>query len=423
MNISKKYRSNMTDSNVKIKVKDLNLIFGKNKKEALKKLKEGKSKKEILKSTGCTIGVNNVSLEIGEGEIFVIMGLSGSGKSSLIRCLNLLNTPTSGEIIFHDKSITKMNKTELRHLRRKKMSMVFQKFGLLPHRTVLENVAFGLELQKTPKDERDQSAMEAIENVGLKGFENQYPSELSGGMQQRVGLARALANNPEVLLMDEAFSALDPLIKTEMQNELLELQEKLHKTIVFITHDLDEAMKLGDRIAIMKDGVVEQVGTAEDILTQPATPYIQAFVEKVDRKSVISADSLMFKNIEVAHIKKDGPKSILHKMRHKALQVLPVVDEKSHFLGFVRLRNIVRITKDPSISLPSVIESNVASVYPHFTVEEMLPLIAETHFPLPVVNEESGKLLGLVTQTSLIIESTKYNSEEIGLLQEVAQEI
>ncbi|QZT38331.1 glycine betaine/L-proline ABC transporter ATP-binding protein [Halosquirtibacter xylanolyticus] len=413
----------MPESNIKIEVKDLNLIFGKNKKEALALLKKGITKSEILKKTGATIGVNNASLEIYEGEIFVIMGLSGSGKSSLLRCLNLLNIPTSGDVIFHGDSITKMNQQDLREVRRKGMTMVFQKFGLLPHRSVVDNVAFGLELQGIKKEERLKIAHDAIINVGLQGFEDKLPSELSGGMQQRVGLARALANDPEILLMDEAFSALDPLIKSEMQNELLDLQDKLKKTIVFITHDLDEAIKLGDRIAIMKDGVIEQVGTAEDILTSPATPYVEAFVEKVDRKCVISAETLMFKNNDVAQLKKDGPQSLIHKMRQKGLSALPVVDEKLQFVGFIRLRNVIRALKDSNLSLTSFIESNVASVYPHFTVEEMLPLIADTHFPLPVVDEANGKLLGIVTQTSLIIESTKYNSKEIEILQEEAQEI
>ncbi|QZE14934.1 glycine betaine/L-proline ABC transporter ATP-binding protein [Halosquirtibacter laminarini] len=413
----------MPESNIKIQVKDLNLIFGKNKKDALKLLEKGHSKTDILKKTGCTVGVNNASLDIHEGEIFVIMGLSGSGKSSLIRCLNLLNIPTSGEIIYRGSSVTKMKNHELRELRRTGMSMVFQKFGLLPHRTIIENVAFGLELQGTPKQERELKAQNAIENVGLLGFENQLPSELSGGMQQRVGLARALTNDPDILLMDEAFSALDPLIKAEMQNELLELQSKLHKTIVFITHDLDEAIKLGDRIAIMKDGVVEQTGTAEEILTEPASPYVEAFVEKVDRKCVITAEVLMFKNSDVANIKKDGPKSLIHKMRQKGLNALPVVDEKNFFKGFIRLRNVLRVSKDDSLSLSDFIEEEVASVYPHFTVEQMLALIAGTHFPLPVVDENSGRFLGMVTQTSLVIEATRYNLKEVKTLQEEAQEI
>ena len=238
----------------KIEIKDLSILFGPEKAKAKKMIKQGKSKQEILKETGCTIAVRNANLEIKEGEMFVIMGLSGSGKSTLVRCINRLNEPSMGEIWLSGRNITSLSDKELLQIRRKEMAMVFQHFGLLPHRTVLSNIAFGLELQGVPKEEREKKAYESIAVVGLKGYENQRVDELSGGMQQRVGLARALANDPEVLLMDEAFSALDPLIREQMQDELLDLQEKMKRTIVFITHDLDEAIKLGDRIAIMKDG-------------------------------------------------------------------------------------------------------------------------------------------------------------------------
>ena len=235
----------------KIEIKDLSILFGPEKAKAKKMIKQGKSKQEILKETGCTIAVRNANLEIKEGEMFVIMGLSGSGKSTLVRCINRLNEPSMGEIWLSGRNITSLSDKELLQIRRKEMAMVFQHFGLLPHRTVLSNIAFGLELQGVPKEEREKKAYESIAVVGLKGYENQRVDELSGGMQQRVGLARALANDPEVLLMDEAFSALDPLIREQMQDELLDLQEKMKRTIVFITHDLDEAIKLGDRIAII----------------------------------------------------------------------------------------------------------------------------------------------------------------------------
>ena len=227
--------------------------------------------------------------------------------------------PTSGSVILNDVNITSLGDRELQNVRKKEMAMVFQNFGLLPHRTVLENVAFGLELQDIPKEEREAKAQEVIEMVSLKGYENQNTSELSGGMQQRVGLARALANDPEILLMDEAFSALDPLIRTQMQDELIDLQEKMHKTIVFITHDLDEAIRLGDRIAIMKDGEVIQIGTPEDILTNPADEYVSSFVEKVDRKSIITAASLLFEKPTVAIFRKDGVEGSLRKMRSSGL--------------------------------------------------------------------------------------------------------
>ena len=272
----------------KIEIRNLYLIFGKEKHKAEKMLKEGKTKEEILKVTGCTVAVKDANLSINEGEIFVIMGLSGSGKSTLLRCINRLIRPTSGEIIINDTDISKASKQQLLQIRRKELAMVFQHFGLLPHRSVLHNIAFGLELQGVEKEEREKKAMECMQQVGLKGYENQMVGQLSGGMQQRVGLARALANNPEVLLMDEAFSALDPLIRVQMQDELLTLQSKMKKTIVFITHDLNEAIKLGDRIAIMKDGEIVQTGTSEEILTEPANAYVERFVENVDRSMYIT---------------------------------------------------------------------------------------------------------------------------------------
>ena len=309
----------------KIEIKDLSILFGPEKAKAKKMIKQGKSKQEILKETGCTIAVRNANLEIKEGEMFVIMGLSGSGKSTLVRCINRLNEPSMGEIWLSGRNITSLSDKELLQIRRKEMAMVFQHFGLLPHRTVLSNIAFGLELQGVPKEEREKKAYESIAVVGLKGYENQRVDELSGGMQQRVGLARALANDPEVLLMDEAFSALDPLIREQMQDELLDLQEKMKRTIVFITHDLDEAIKLGDRIAIMKDGEVVQVGTPEEILTDPANDYVTRFTESVDRGRVVTASSIMLTQPIVVRIRKDGPEAIIRKMREKRLYALPVI--------------------------------------------------------------------------------------------------
>jgi glycine betaine/proline transport system ATP-binding protein len=408
-----------TNRKVKLKVEDLTIIFGKNKEKALELLDKGLSKKEILEKTGCTVGINKASFEIYEGEFFVIMGLSGSGKSTLLRCLNRLNEPTAGKVYINNDNITDKNNKDLLEVRRTEMSMVFQKFGLLPHHTVLSNAAFGLEIRGESKTIREEKAQKALDIVGLNGFENQLPSQLSGGMQQRVGLARALANDPEVLLMDEAFSALDPLIKSEMQDQLLELQETLQKTIVFITHDLDEAIKIGDRIVIMKDGVIEQIGTAEDILTDPASDYVKAFVEKVDRKTIITAKSLMFDKPTVVRFRKDGPEGALRKMRTTGLETLPVVDLQNKFLGFVTLSDIVQIAKKKEPTVESVINSNVPSVYQEATVEEMLPLISGSKSAIAVV-DETNKFLGLVTQLSLIIEATKYNEEEIIELKEIA---
>ncbi len=410
------------NSKIKIRVTDLTLIFGKQKQEALKLLKKGASKDEILKKTKCTVGVYHASFDIKEGEVFVIMGLSGSGKSTLIRCLNRLNNPTSGNVFINDHDITRESNKELLETRRTEMSMVFQKFGLLPHRTIIQNAAFGMEIRGEEKEKREERARQALETVGLKGYESQYPSELSGGMQQRVGLARALANDPEVLLMDEAFSALDPLIKSDMQDQLLEIQNKLHKTIVFITHDLDEAIKIGDRIAIMKDGIIEQIGTAEEILTNPASEYIEAFVEKVDRKTIITAESLMFEKFTVIEGHKDGPKVAIRKMRSVGVDVLPVVDESKKFLGFVWINDVLKMEENEK-TVEKVLRTNTPSVYKSYTVEDMLPLITETRFPVAVVDEDKGRLLGIITQTSLIIEATRFERKEVLDLKEKANRL
>jgi glycine betaine/proline transport system ATP-binding protein len=407
---------------VKIKVKDLTLIFGKNKDQALKMLKAGHSKPDILEKTRCTIGVNTANFDVYEGEIFVVMGLSGSGKSTLIRCLNRLRKPTDGQVLLNGHDITKETNKELLETRRTEMSMVFQNFGLLPHRTILENAAFGLEIRGEAKEERLKSAQKALETVGLQGYEHQYPSELSGGMQQRVGLARALANDPEVLLMDEAFSALDPLIKSDMQDELLAIQEKVQKTIVFITHDLDEAIKLGDRIVIMKDGIIEQIGNAEEIMTNPASEYVEAFVQKVDRKTIITAGSLMFEKPTVVQYGKDGPEVAIRKMRTASVDVLPVVDKNRKFLGFVWLDALIELTKNKTQKIDEAIRTEVPSVHKDHTVEDMLPLISGKKSPLAVVDEADGRLHGIVTQTSIIIEATKYDKKEISDLQEQAKE-
>ena len=275
----------------KIEIKNLTKIFGSQPQQGLKLLEDGEQKDEILKKTGMTVGVDKASFTVQDGEVFVIMGLSGSGKSTLIRLVNRLIEPTSGEVLIDGENLTKMDTKSLIETRRKKLGMVFQNFGLLPHRTVLSNVAYGLEIQDVNKEQREAKALKVIEDVGLKGYEDSYPSELSGGMQQRVGIARALTNDTDILLMDEAFSALDPIIRKEMQDELINLQSKLGKTILFITHDLDEALKLGDRIAIMKEGQIVQIGTSEEILENPANEYVSKFVRDVDRSKVLKAST------------------------------------------------------------------------------------------------------------------------------------
>ena len=396
----------------KIEIKDLSILFGPEKAKAKKMIKQGKSKQEILKETGCTIAVRNANLEIKEGEMFVIMGLSGSGKSTLVRCINRLNEPSMGEIWLSGRYITSLSDKELLQIRRKEMAMVFQHFGLLPHRTVLSNIAFGLELQGVPKEEREKKAYESIAVVGLKGYENQRVDELSGGMQQRVGLARALANDPEVLLMDEAFSALDPLIREQMQDELLDLQEKMKRTIVFITHDLDEAIKLGDRIAIMKDGEVVQVGTPEEILADPANDYVTRFTESVDRGRVATASSIMLTQQIVVRIRKDGPEAIIRKMREKRLYALPVIGTDEQFLGEIRLKDVLRLRKEGVRDISSIVMKEVPSVLESMTVEDMLPLLPKVQQALPVV-DENNRLKGVVSTSAIIIEMTGKDQKEI----------
>ena len=279
----------------KIEIKNIYKIFGPKPEQVLPMVQDGATKEQVLEETDHTVGLDNVSLSIKKGEIFVCMGLSGSGKSTLIRHINRLIDPTSGQVIVDGVDVLSLDDKEILDFRKKTMSMVFQRFGLFPHKTIIENVAYGLEIQEVPEDKRKEIAQGQIDSVGLQGFEHQYPAQLSGGMQQRVGLARALATNPQILLMDEAFSALDPLIRSDMQNQLVELQSKLKKTIVFITHDLDESLKLGDHIGILNAGRLVQVGRPEDIILNPADDYVKAFVKDVNRSKVLRAKTVMIK--------------------------------------------------------------------------------------------------------------------------------
>ena len=290
----------------KIEINNIYKIFGNNPDSVMDMVKGGATKDEVLEQTGHTVGLDNVSLNIEEGETFVCMGLSGSGKSTLIRHLNRLIDPTAGEILIDGENVMSLNPEQLIDFRRHKMSMVFQRFGLFPHKTVMQNVGYGLEMQGKSEDERDKIAMEKIEAVGLNGFENQFPNQLSGGMQQRVGLARALATNSDIMLMDEAFSALDPLIRSDMQKQLIDLQSELKKTIVFITHDLDESLRLGDHIGILNAGKLVQVGTPVDIIMNPADDYVKAFVKDVNRAKVVKAKVIMTKASETNGIDKSN---------------------------------------------------------------------------------------------------------------------
>ncbi len=395
-----------------IEVSNLDLIFGGRKKQALEMVKQGLSKDEILRKTKSTVGVSNASFNVEQGKVFVIMGLSGSGKSSLLRCINRLNNPTEGKILVNGKDVTKMNEKELMKIRQKEISMVFQHFGLLPHRTVISNVAFGMELQGVDKEEREKSAMEAIKTVGLEGYEYKMTSELSGGMQQRVGLARALATDSEILLMDEAFSALDPLIRNQMQDELLSIQEKVKKTIVFITHDLDEALKLGDQIAIMKEGYIVQIGTPEEILVNPADDYVRAFVENVDRSDFVTAGSILFNYSELVHLEKDGPAVALRRMRAKGLNGLPVVDNGSKFRGFVMDDDVLELKNNNEKSVKNAIKEDFPTVLPETSVADIIPLFIDHNLPVAVV-DENNVFKGLVVHSSVISEIIRKEEKEV----------
>jgi glycine betaine/proline transport system ATP-binding protein len=387
-----------------LKVEGLYKIFGVRTDSALKLAREGKSKAEILDKTGCTLAINDASFEVREGETFVVMGLSGSGKSTVLRCLNRLWVPTAGSVVLDDIEITKVSEEELRQLRRTKMNMVFQHFGLLPHRTVSDNVAFGLEIQEFDEAKRREKAYETIKMVGLEGYEEMMTGELSGGMQQRVGLARALATDPEILLMDEAFSALDPLIRTQMQDELLDLQQEVQKTIVFITHDLDEALKLGDRIAIMKDGFIVQIGTPEEILTDPADDYVSSFVQNVDRRKVITASTLMFDHPQRVVSPKDGPEVAARRMRKQGISTLAMTGSNRKFMGYVRIDDVVSLTKNKTgKTLQDIVITDVPQADPETPVTDLLPMTMETNLPIAVVNADQ-QLLGLVMRASVVAE-------------------
>ncbi|NCD34128.1 MAG: glycine betaine/L-proline ABC transporter ATP-binding protein [Spartobacteria bacterium] len=385
-----------------IKLENVYKIFGRDTHRAFSLLKEGVSKENVLNETGCTVGMNDVSFEINQREIFVVMGLSGSGKSTVIRSLNRLIDVTSGNVMIDGEDIMKMSRSQLQHTRRTKLSMVFQHFGLLPQRSVIKNVEFGLEISGMKKAERRTKAEHALELVGLTPYADSMPSELSGGMQQRVGLARALANDPEVLLMDEAFSALDPLIRTQMQDELLGLQARMHKTIVFITHDLDEALKIGDRIAIMKDGAVVQVGTPEEILTDPADEYVKAFVQHVDRTKVLTAASFL-KKASIIQIPKDGPRVAARRMEASGISSIFVVDQDRCLKGLLTIDDALRLEKDKNLRLTDVLKTDMLVAQECTPVKNLLAQAMTAKYPVAVITEE-GVFRGIVDRATIMRE-------------------
>ncbi|MFD1472313.1 quaternary amine ABC transporter ATP-binding protein [Companilactobacillus mishanensis] len=385
---------------VKVEVKNLTKIFGRHVNRAKELLKQGKTKPEILKETGATVGVDQANFEINDGEIFVIMGLSGSGKSTMIRMINRLIDPTDGEVLIDGENIMKMDKKKLRDVRRKKMSMVFQSFGLLPNRTVMENAEYGLEIQGVDKETRKQKAGIALEQVGITGYDDEYPSQLSGGMQQRVGLARALANDPQILLMDEAFSALDPLNRSDMQDQLLDLQERLHKTIIFISHDLNEALKIGDRIMIMRDGEVVQTGTPEDILTHPANGYVENFIENVDRSRVLTAGKVMIRPVTI-NIDKAGPRLTLKRMRNNEVSTAYVIDNRRKLIGVVDASDVINLIRKNSSDLRSVIKTSVPTTHEDKPISDLMDDISQTGIPIAVTNDDK-QLLGIIVRGAVL---------------------
>ena len=384
--------------NIKVLIENVTLVFGKKKNAALKMLDEGASIQDIREKTGCAVGVNDVSLDIQEGEMFVIVGLSGSGKSSLIRCMNMLNVPTRGKVIIDGEDICQYDKQKLIDFRRHKVSMVFQHFGLLSHRTVLKNVEYGLEVQNISEDERREIAMEAIEMVGLSGWENYYPRQLSGGMKQRVGLARALTNKPEILLMDEPFSALDPLIRREMQAELLNLEDYIDKTIVFITHDMNEAFKMGDRIVLMKDGQVVQMGTPKDFFENPADEYVESFIADVDKSRIIRIKTVMTQPLYVAG-ESDACADVLKSLKKQELSYCYVTDSEKKLLGYVTAQKLESAPAGEAVS--ALIENAEHSINRNAFLYEAMTMLKENDFVVPVTDKKN-KLRGIISHADIV---------------------
>ncbi|MCC7573889.1 MAG: betaine/proline/choline family ABC transporter ATP-binding protein [Candidatus Methanofastidiosum sp.] len=385
-----------------LKINNLFMVFGKAPEKAFPLIEKGLTRNEIKEKTGQVVALRDINLEINKGEIFVIMGLSGSGKSTLIRCINRLIFPTKGEVLIGTEKINilDLNQKELIELRRKKFGMVFQRFGLLPHRTILDNVVLGLEIKGTPKEEMENIGKKILKTVGLAGWENSMPDELSGGMKQRVGLARALAIDPDILLMDEPFSALDPLIRDNMQEELLRIQRKMKKTIIFITHDLNEAVKLGNRVAILnEEGVLVQIDTVENILINPATEFVKTFVHNVDRHRIIKVEYITKLN-KVVLTPDISPSEAITKLKKNRVTYSFVVDQDQKLLGIILLSELEKLKSEENITIePCIKKCN--SVENVITLAEALPLLITSKTAVPVVDED-GILLGYANEKAAI---------------------
>ncbi len=392
--------SSPADAGIAVRAQGIWKVFGRNPERVLEPKYRDLPKKELQRRTGCVVGLRDVNLEVKTGELFVLMGLSGSGKSTMIRTLLRLVEPTAGTLHVDGKDVSAMSHKELLEFRRNLVSMVFQGYGLLPHYTVLENAAYGLRLRRDEKDEREARAMEALKTVGLAGWENYYPASLSGGMQQRVGLARALAKNPDILLMDEPFSGLDPLIRRQMQDELVDLQEDIGKTIIFVTHDLPEALKLGDRIAIMRDGQVIQVAEPEEILSNPYDEYVRAFTRDASPARVFTASTVM-EEPEMLLYRWQGPLTARTEMERQKREWSFVVDRKRKYLGVATRDAIERLVKEKRATVEKEDLTYLEPVKPDVIIEDLFGLVSSESYPLPVTDDE-GKLLGVVRPRAIL---------------------
>ena len=396
---------------VAVEVSGLWKIFGRNVEQLLSPEKRSTSKEVLLEETDCVLAIRDVSFKVNQGDLFVIMGLSGSGKSTLIRCMLRLIEPTAGKIIINREDICSYDERQLMHLRRHTTSMIFQHFGLFPHRNVVDNVAYGLKVRGVAKEERYARAREIIDKVGLKGWEGYLPSTLSGGMQQRVGIARALTNDPEILLMDEPFSGLDPLIRRQMQDEFVDLQEDLQKTILFVTHDLSEALKLGHRIAIMKDGEIIQIGSPEEVITSPSDAYVREFVQDASPAKVLTAQTIM-EQPKVLLYEWQGPKAAMHILRTTNLDNAFLVTRSRKLLGLVTIERLIELFRRKSTSLTEAVEPDLPTCTVDTVMEDLFLLAASTWYPIPVVDNK-GKFMGEINTSSLLVSMIqKKESEE-----------
>ena len=388
-----------TNNETLMRIENLSKLYGMEQNKAIKLLDNGLNKGEVFKKTGVTVALWDINLEVYKGEILVIIGLSGSGKSTLVRLMNELIKPTDGKIIFENSEINKFNNNELLEYRRNKVSMVFQNFGLMNHRDVLSNIAYGLEVKGVNRVEREKIATDMLNMVGLEGHEHSSISSLSGGMKQRVGLARALANNPELLLMDEPFSALVPLVRKEMQYELLSIQRKLEKTVVFITHDMNEAFHLGDRVAIMRDGRLIQLGTPEEITENPHDEYVKEFIETADKTKVLTVKQIMSRPCVIRET--DSPIHAIREMRFQNVSTAYVVGRRMHLLGIVDISSCIKASRECQKDVTQILDQDIKRALPDTLIGDIMAEMTVSNYPIAIVDEQ-GVLLGIVTKASVL---------------------